>query len=252
MKLAIFGDSHFACVKQALDAGLVNTDGFEIEFWGHAGRRFRTLYFDDGAVRCKDPVSAQKFSNANVHGRKFLPVADFDHILFVGARISVFNIFAAHATWESSGNFASTGLRQRHIRDHLERFLGYKIARSAAAGRKAKILLFPISFPTQGRKLSSNQEHGDFIQATPKTRFQTWQDIRAVGGNDDIEILRQPEETILEGLFTDEKYAVLDPNDYAHKNKTYGALILSHALESIKAADNKGEALQGTEKKTSL
>lgn len=48
--LCIFGDSHLASLKQALDQGLLDPAGANVEFWGAYGPCFRQLRYREGAI----------------------------------------------------------------------------------------------------------------------------------------------------------------------------------------------------------
>ena len=57
-RLAVFGDSHYACLRLAHGQGLVDLSALDVEYWGHVGKRFRALDFRDGAIHPTDPVTA--------------------------------------------------------------------------------------------------------------------------------------------------------------------------------------------------
>ena len=77
-RIAIFGDSHYACLRLAHVQGMVNLSAYEVEYWGHVGKRFRLLEFRDGAIHPMDEMTAQRFAKFNEKGRTFLPAAEFD------------------------------------------------------------------------------------------------------------------------------------------------------------------------------
>lgn len=238
IKFGIFGDSNFVCVKQAMDADMVDTSGFDIEFWGHAGQRFRTLKYANGAVCSDDPITTEKYSSVNKHGRPTFPVAEFDFMYFVGARINLHGIFYAQSEWAQCGDFMSQGLRLRHCNDYMNQFMGYKFAKSAAKDQGAKILVSPISFPTNGPESDNDDRYPWARSTSEKERDATWGDILQFGRDEGITILPQPDETVCEGLYTHEKYATDDhvkKNDYFHKNAAYGALILKQGLDVARA-----------------
>ena len=58
-RLCIFGDSHYACLKQAEVQGLVDVSGVDLEYWGHVGGRFRYLEVRDGAIHPIDDFTAR-------------------------------------------------------------------------------------------------------------------------------------------------------------------------------------------------
>ena len=117
-RIVIFGDSHYACMKKGLDAGLVTLpEGVELEFWGHVGRRFHFLDFVDGAITPVDDYTAARFAKFSTRKRKTLPIRDFDTVFFMGCRIRTFNAFAGLIEADRRGDFISTSLRERILQE---------------------------------------------------------------------------------------------------------------------------------------
>ena len=238
LRLAVFGDSHYGCVRLAQAQGLVNPEGIDLEYWGHIGRRFKFLDIRDGAIVPTDEVTADRFAKFNAKGRRFLPAADFDMILFVGTRIHLHNIFRPLLQAGRAGPFITSGLSRRMLEDHFSGQHGYRLARGLAATGTARIVVNPASFWTQG-------EPGLDSIVTPEVRFSTEQDraeiwrlASLVFSADGITLIRQPEETVVEGIFTRPEFAVdgyLQRNDFEHRNPAYGALILNKALAMLRA-----------------
>ena len=79
-RFCIFGDSHYACLKQAEMQGLVDVSGIDLEYWGHVGGRFRYLEARDGAIYPKDDFTAMRFAKFNAKGRTFLPAHQHRHL----------------------------------------------------------------------------------------------------------------------------------------------------------------------------
>ena len=144
-RLCVFGDSHYACLKQAETGGLVDVSGVELEYWGHVGRRFRYLEFRDGAIWPVDDYTAQRFARFNAKGRTSLPAADFDAILVAGARVYVWGMFFNLLKALAEGPMVSEGLQRRILADGLRSQQGYRLARGLAATRTARVLLAPVA-----------------------------------------------------------------------------------------------------------
>jgi hypothetical protein len=147
-RLCIFGDSHYACLKQAEFDGLVDVSGVDIEYWGHVGGRFRFLEFRDGAVRPLDDFTARRFAKFNAKGRKHLPAADFDVIHVTGARVYVWGLFNQLLLGLTGGPFVSSGLARRILVDGLRRQAGYRLATGLASTGKTRVLLSPVAYYT--------------------------------------------------------------------------------------------------------
>lgn len=232
-RFAIFGDSHYACLKQAEVQGLVDMSGAEVEHWGHVGGRFLYLEFRDGAVHPKDDFTARRFAKFNEKGRTFLSAADFDVILVMGARSYVLHPFQMILRTGMRGPFMSAGLKRRVVADSLRRQMGYRFAAGLAAEGRARIVMAPTSFPTE----RAEGDASDMTTVGPDARAEIWQFAQDAATEDGIDLIAQPEETVVNGLFTSAAYAVEEyerKKDYAHRNAAYGALILERAMQIVR------------------
>ena len=237
-RIAIFGDSHYAALRLAHREGLVELSGIEVEYWGHVGKRFRFLSCRDGAIVPDDDVTAQRFAKFNEKGRTFLAAADFDAIFFVSCRVDVTLLFQTLLAARRSGPFLTSGLQQRMCSDGLRGQRFYTYARDLAAAGGARILLAPVSFPTEGYAGLRPAPPPKVRAATLEDRAAIWAMLSATARADGLTLLPQPDETVAEGLFTRLDYAVenhLALNDHAHKNAAYGALIYSQLLAALGA-----------------
>jgi hypothetical protein len=236
-RLAIFGDSHYACLRQAHGLGLVDVSGADIEYWGHVGGRFNFLTLQEGAIVPTDDFTAHRFAKFNANGRRFLPATDFDMILFAGTRTYLGPLFLRflHARWH--GPFLSSGLRLRVLRDSLNAQSGYRLAKGLAATGTARIVLSPVAFPTEGHPRFLPLLTDEVRAATSDDRAELWQLATGIAAADGIDLLPQPEETVTDGAFTKVAYAVdrhLEKEDYEHRNPAYGALILARAMDRLR------------------
>ena len=238
-RLAVFGDSHSACLRQAHGQGLVDVSGIEIEYWGHVGKRFNYLTLQDGAIVPADDFTAQRFAKFNAKGRRFLPAADFDMILFVGTRTHVAPLFELLLHGKAHGPFLTQGLRHRMVQDFLTGQYGYGFAKGLAATGTARIVLSPAAFPTEGHPSVSALVTPQVRAATAEDRAGLWKIAAEVAAADGITLIPQPEETVIDGVFTRADFAVeghLDKQDYAHRNAAYGALIFARAVALLRDA----------------
>jgi hypothetical protein len=235
-RIAIFGDSHYACLRMAQNQGLVDVSAYDVEYWGHVGKRFRLLEFRDGAIHPMDDATAQRFAKFNEKGRTSLPAADFDEIVFVGCRIDIGRVFLALIDAYMQGQYLSLGLRQAMARHRLRGIAPYGMAADMAALGKARIWLHPISMFGQG-----TDEYGSLITpamrgATPAARDAVWQVFQDVTAQDGIGLLRQLDHTYAEGVYTDRAYLVegyAENNDYTHRAPAYGALVWEQIMRAI-------------------
>ena len=236
-RFCIFGDSHYACLKQAEVQGLVDVSGVELEYWGHVGGRFLYLRAQDGAIYPKDDFTAMRFAKFNAKGRTFLPAADFDAILVMGARVYIWRLFQRVLTLLSSGPLVSEGLVRRILTDDLRRHIGYQLARGLAESGTARILLAPTAYYTEGAAHLAAAVPPDVAALVPDRVPGFWRVLEEVAAEDGITLLRQPEETVVQGIFTGVAYAVDGherKQDYEHHNAAFGAAVLARVMPIIR------------------
>ncbi|MFM7333912.1 MAG: hypothetical protein ACKO2N_03395 [Tabrizicola sp.] len=232
-RLCIFGDSHYACLKQAELQGLVDVSGVELEYWGHVGGRFRYLEVRDGAIHPLDDFTARRFAQFNARGREFLPANDFDTIHVTGARVYVWRMFNLVLRGLAEGPFLSSGLVRRILTDGLRGQAGYRLAKGLAETGTARVLLSPIAYYTADPTLFADVVTAEMAALIPDQVPQFWSILQKAAAEDGIELLSQPEASVKDGLFTDAAYAVanhVEKRDFEHHNAAYGALILARAV----------------------
>lgn len=248
-RLAIFGDSHYACLKQADVQGLVDLSALEVEYWGHVGGRFRHLEFRDGAIHPTDDFTAQRFAKFNEKGRLFLPAADFDVILVAGARTYLARIFLALVRCHAHGPFVSRGLRSRILADHLHGQAGFHLG-AALAATGVTVLLSPVAFHTENAA-SLAQMTPEMAAIAPDILPLLWEEVAQLTRDAGMTLLPQPDRSVSNWLWTSVDYAVTGyatKPDFEHHNAAYGALILNAALGCINsslAAALPGDATPG-------
>ncbi|MDP3193941.1 hypothetical protein [Tabrizicola sp.] len=239
-RLCVFGDSHYACVRQAEVQGLVDVRGVALEYWGHVGSRFRHLEVRDGTIHPLDEFTAQRFAKFNALGRTFLPAADFDAILVAGARVYVWRMFHRLLQRLSEGPFVSQGLQQRILTDSLRGQAGYRLAAGLAATGTARVLLAPVAYYTASPERFAATITPQMAAILQDKLPGFWAVLAETAARDGIELIPQPQETVVDGLFTDPAYAVqghIEKQDYEHHNAAYGAVILAQALERLQGGE---------------
>ena len=234
--IAIFGDSHYACLRLAHGQGLVDLSAHDVEYWGHVGKRFRMLEFRDGAIHPKDDLTAQRFAKFNEKGRTFLPAADFDDIVFVGCRIDIARVFTGLIDAHMQGTYLSLGLRHAIVRHRLHGLAAYGMAIEMAALGRARIWLHPITMFGQGAKDYDSFITQAMLDATAEARDAVWQVVHDVTAQDGVRLLRQLDHTYAEGVYTDRAYLVdghAQSNDYTHRTAAYGALVWGQIIAAL-------------------
>jgi hypothetical protein len=237
-RLCVFGDSHFACVKMAVDEGLVDLGGFDVEFWGNLGTQFRHLTWRNDQIEPLDDFTAGRFAKTNVHGRKVLDAKDFDVIFFMGCRIDIYRLFpeALHRR-RTPEQHLSSGVETRWFTDFIRRQPPFQFAQGFAAQGQAQVFAAPVSFDTEGFDETIPDDFAAAREATETDRAALWQTIREIMAEDGVILVPQPEETVVSGCCTDPRFAVAkykERNDRTHKNSQYGALILNRVLDGLR------------------
>lgn len=245
-RFCIFGDSHYACLRQAEAQGLVDVSGVDLEYWGHVGSRFLHLEVRDGTIFPLDEMTERRFAKFNARGRTCLPAAEFDVILVMGARVHVWRLFHRLLQMLAAGPFVSRGLQRRVLADGLRRQMGYGLAAGLAADRTARVLLAPVAYYTADpdRTEATVDQALSAITADHVPAF--WAMLAEIASEDGITLVPQPEETVVSGMFTDPAYAVADHvarQDYAHKNAAYGAVVLARVMELVRQVPRRGDGL---------
>ncbi len=245
LRLCIFGDSHIACLRHALKGRTQAALAAEVEFWGTVGRRFRMIRLQDGALVPDDELTARRFAIVNVRGRRLLHPADFDAILFMGARTRVNMLFAdfLHRA-RHPGLFLSSGVKREIIRAHLADQRAYGFARAFAAQNRARIFFAPVSFPTEGLSTEFLDRHPEAALGTAEQRAAIWSLFREVMAEDGITLLPQAERTVTQGCFTRAAYATrraAERGDSTHKNGAYGRLVLGSLGRALAPLRGTGE-----------
>lgn len=242
-RFCIFGDSHYACLKQAEVQGLADMSGVELEYWGHVGGRFRFLEYRDGAIHPLDDFTAQRFAKFNARGREMLPAADFDVILVMGARVYVWRLFVYLLRILAAGPFVSEGLLRRYATDWLRAKAGYRLAAGLASTGTARVLLAPVAYYTVNPGQSDGLVMPEMLALMSGRLPQFWQILTEVAAEDGVTLLRQPEETVVEGIFTSAEFAVeghVAKQDFEHHNAAYGAKILSVVMPIARETPRRG------------
>ncbi len=236
LRLAIFGDSHYACMRVAQTKGLVDLAGLDVEYWGHVGQRFKMLEYRDGAIHPTDDFTAMRFAKFNEKQRRFLSASDFDSILFMGCRIDVSRQFMGMVDAEMRGVNLSLGLRKRMLGDWLAMLPSYGFARSMAALGQAKIYLHPVSLFAYGAPDYDALITKNMLRATPKARANVWNFMVEYMAEDGITLLPQQDHTFAHGVYTDpfyvtERFAITP--DYTHRSAAYGALVYKQTIDAV-------------------
>jgi hypothetical protein len=235
-RVMIFGDSHMACVRLALNAKPARLAPHDVEFWGTVGHRFRHISLKHGAIVPDDDFTAKRFSVVNRLGRSELRPDDFDAVVFTGCRTRVDGLFMEflHRARDPA-LFLSSGVKRAMIAGHLRSLYPYQFAMDFARQARARILYAPVSFQLVGHPHPVLETFPDAVQGTATERAAIWALVRDVMTEDGITLLAQPDRTVVEGSFTKSDFATRHAatGDSTHKNAAYGALILRQVRAEV-------------------
>lgn len=237
-RLAVFGDSHYACVKRAVDQGLVDASAVDLEFWGHVGKRFHHLSFADGAITPTDDYTAERFAKFSTRNRASLPISEFDWVFFMGCRIPAFGLMAAIMQERRNGTRMTSGLTRRIIEDKLKSAPAFGFAVEAARLGTARIMVAPTPFPTGAEPFYLVERFPDIRDTTAGERAELQAVLAAVMADAGLTLIWPSDDMFSDGLYCHPDHRVethAETGDVAHKNAHYGARIFSLVLDAVTA-----------------
>ncbi len=244
IRVLLFGDSHLAAFKNAVDDGYDAGADVTISFYGAAGPDFRKIGYGGGVIRPGKKL-LESGGLIATDGKTEITAEDYDAVLFVGARLRAVTYFEAMLPGYLDPNrFLSEAVRAQMT----ERFVsGCRAARMAMMlkRRGTPVVGFsPASFLNAGVERSARLCDAETLrQATPELRARIWAGLRSRLTAAGIEMFEQPEETITDGGFSHPDFVVdgaADDADFSHKNPAYARLILdaffgSEAFAALRA-----------------
>lgn len=235
MRIAIVGNSHLACLRRALAAGLFDPGGVEIVFFGQAGPGFGDLSFADGCLHLPDREFVLKITEGRYER---LPVAEFDALAFHGG-VDVLPLALtalAHAGFDPAA--ASAAVLDMVACEWLRARVPYAAARAACAAAAGPVVLSgtPRLAVASAKYDRTAVTSADPLAAAFRRRFAA----------DGFDHLPQPPGTVTpDGLYSRTEWTVAtedfgeDPlhanraGDHLHMNRDYGALILRALFERV-------------------
>lgn len=234
-QLLVFGDSNIGAVRRACDNGLLRFEGYDVEFWGAAGSEYRALKFEKGAIRATTKAAREMVLQVNEKGRDAIPAQAFDCYVFYGARLLLTEFFVhfLNRMIDPSRSASDEVLRRATAQFLSERRTVRMAQDMRAAGAKEIIFVsggFPVwgvmDYTENGRLLKKNPL---IAKATKAQRARIWAILHESFESLGFELIAQPDETVTNGLFTREEFAVEDAvqkQDGNHKAPSYAARLL--------------------------
>jgi hypothetical protein len=237
LRFCVFGDSHIACVKHALDEGLLDLQGVDLEFWGAPGPRFRDLHMEEGRFVATSDEARDQLAKINPERFSGLGPDDFDGFLFIGCRLRSSDFLVPMlASVPGSPGYLSQAVRDMMLPRWLDSCRWYRAAREFA--RHRPVFFSPAGFLNDGIVSEEQVARTVNTEADAAERGVLWDQIAEAMQQDNIQLIRQPEETVTRGGLTRAEFATDlgdQGDDSVHKNGAYGALILNQALGEMRA-----------------
>lgn len=241
--LCVFGDSHIGSVRNALDTGTLNPNGVDIEFFGATGEDFRQINLVDDVIRPQTDAATEVVKTVNGKGRATMAPGDFDVVLVYGARLRMSSFFPPllHRMSQPAGFLSGAVLRAAARRTLLD-CRAARLAKWLAADGRTRVVFAPTPFVTWG--VVDHETNGRTLalfpgvdSASTQDRARLWDALQAELADDGVVFVRQPDDTIVHGVFTDQKYAVEDAapsGDISHKSAEFAAMMVNLALDAVK------------------
>jgi len=238
LRFCVFGDSHIACVKHALDEDLLDLQGVELAFWGAPGPQFRDLHLEEGRLVARSEAVRDSLAKINPTHSEALQPLDYDGFLFIGCRLRASEfVLPLLASQPGSLGYLSATVRDLMLARWLDGCRWYRAAREFAKQRP--VFFSPAGFLNDGILSEDEVTRTVNTEATQAQRQMIWDRIDLAMQQDGIRLIQQPEETVARGGLTRAEFATQlgdQGDDSVHKNGPYGAMILNQALREMRAA----------------
>lgn len=243
-RLCLYGDSHLAAAKLALDAGLVDPGRVQIEFFGAQGPEFRKMRHHPGQV-IPDPDALEALHLVNGGARDLLKAEDFANYLFIGGRLRLHELFPPLLAWRADPDrHLSAAIEAAVIDKWLISTRAYRVASDFAA-RGARVWFSPASFLTEGvADMTGFGENSAALNASEAEADALWALVQRRMQRDGLALIRPPANAITQPCLTRADFAVAgaaESNDAVHKSPAYAALALTDVLGQL--ADARQSAL---------
>ncbi len=234
IRVCIIGDSHIAAVKRAVD------DGYKppvdvpvsIDFFGAPGPSFREISLRNDQFVASDTLRG--FDDfISTAGHTALNGTEFDAYFFVSARFRSNAIFEAFLPGFAHPDvYVSKAARFSVIRRICQRRTSMRAASAMAAAGARYVALSPTPFMTKDIPALLSYPDGYTAKAAGAAeRSMIWSDFERYMEKRGVHLIRQSEETIVDGCLTDPKWAVegaVEKKDAVHKNPQFAKLLLDH------------------------
>lgn len=263
MRLCIIGNSHIGSIRRAWPSP--DAPGVEVTFFGVGIKQLRRLKQKGTRIVPSDEVARNAFLHTS-RGLSAIDFLEYDAFLFVGGGFGLptaSRIFRGHKLSPDEGpcdaQIISEEFAVASLVDALANSTLLKLARSAVAVTQAPVVLAPEPLPNVRIKALEISWWWGSEQAREVLRRGYQLGLNKIGA--EISVSPQPAKTIVDGLFTAEKFTlkpgssvdrvmstgsarVPENGDMFHMNAKYGSRILIAALAKIEELTGKRVAAE--------
>lgn len=233
MRLCVIGPSHLASLREARNENLVDPGNVEVIYMGHRWGIYKFLGYADGELCFRPP---RKFRPISPQIMTSVTPAEFDALFFHGTLDRPSELFASGTANDMLSGRYSQSMIENMVRTRIGRWPGMGILRRLRKDFEGPILLSckPERVPEAGQDIAEGGE--DDMARKQQLIGAALEDLG-------ITFVRQPEETVLGGLWTRPEYGTgavkmneveaYDADDRQHMNARYGAIVFNQVLRML-------------------
>ena len=230
-------------LRQADGDGLVAWPaGSEVEYWGATGPKFRNIRWQGGALRASGTALAD-VHKINVAKREVIAPGDFDILVFYGSRLRVAEFMLRMSDWRyRTGSWPSQAVLTAAAEKFTSSVRSFHTCAHFAQAR-TPVYFVPSPLYTDGivnmmARGAPLHQFPKAIEAQKEDRDILWSTLQTLARSRGFEVVRQPEDTIANGVFTKTEYAcegAADSGDFGHKSPAFAARWMQELVPLLPA-----------------
>lgn len=217
-KLLIMGDSNVAMFKTLFDEAPHLFASYDVTFWFATGMRFVATSFVEGHI-----------VNPDSNHPEPLELAQFDKILYVGGRLQMHTLFSSMLSpqknreeGQGEPSFSLAFIRAQ-VRAAIKNRPGNRVLRGLREHFSGDICVIPSPLRT---RTPHDKGIANVTSRVRRVYDAIWSELEAYLGDMQIEIVRTPDDMLVDGFLISEDY-LLDPTDRIHKPASYARRLWS-------------------------
>lgn len=240
MKLLFVGGSHLACLMESFAEKPAELAGVEADFVAVAGPDARHIFLDGDHVKVAlDRVHPTERTRLTKLGKPDRDIREADAVFVFNTLFSVQPLIYGVLGRPHIAETYTWSYLDAVARGQTEASAAFQLAAEIRARSGKPTFLCHQPFKDRGdpkyRDVVVPESHRDFILEA----------VEASARGADLEVLRQPAETIVDSVFTDPQFSVgsvrlngeKHGEDYTHMNTAFGRIWLRHAVDALERWD---------------